>query len=171
VVALSNVWRRNSNPVPNIVTHEIFDRLLGQRGGDWRDRGREMNKRVAKRLQERKSKSAKERKEGTSPTHALADLAGTYRHPAHGDLRVEVADKELRLVFSGATVVARHYHYNTFAVVDTLDLPAAMLEDRKLTFLVGRKGVIDRLQITMEVGVQEFTFQRVEKQAKRGGKQ
>ena len=164
VVVLTNLQRRTGNPVPIVVTHEVFDRLLGKSGIDWRERGRQQTKNNARFRAERKSRIAKDRKPGTTPTHALADLAGTYQHPAYGKLRVEAAGKELRLSFSGDAVLAKHYHYNTFEIVDSLDHPAAMLEDHKLTFLPGKEGVIDRVQIEMEPGVAEFLFRRVEKQ-------
>jgi CubicO group peptidase (beta-lactamase class C family) len=162
-VVLSNLWRRDGNTVPRVVTYEIFDRLLGLSGIDWRERARQQSKLAAKQRIDRKKASAKDRKEGTSPTHALADLAGRYHHPAHGVIRVEVAGKDLRLKFSAATVLARHYHYNTFEIVDTEDFPAAMLAEHKLTFVPGKKGVIDRFRIDMETGVAELIFQRAEK--------
>jgi hypothetical protein len=63
-------------------------------------------------------------------------------------------------------VRARHYHYNTFEIFDTDEHPAAMLEDRKLTFAVGKQGLIDRVRIEMESGVSELVFQRVGKAEK-----
>jgi CubicO group peptidase (beta-lactamase class C family) len=164
VVVLSNLWRRNGNPVPIIVAHEIFDRLLGRSGIDWRERGRKQIEETIKKREERQGKSAKERKPGTSPTHPLEELVGTYEHPAHGQVRVEAAGKNLKLHFSAGRVLAKHYQYNTFEIVETEELPAVMLEERKLTFLPGKKGVIDRVQMEMEAGVRELIFRRVEKQ-------
>jgi CubicO group peptidase (beta-lactamase class C family) len=165
VVVLSNLWRRNGNPVPAIIAHEIFDRLLDRTGIVWRERGRQQCKIIENQREARKKQSAKDRKAGTSPTHPLADLAGTYEHPAHGLVRVEVSGKDLKLVFTGASVIARHYQYNTFEIVDTLDLPAVMLEDHKLTFRPGKRGLIDRFGMEVESGVTELTFRRIEKQA------
>ena len=63
--------------------------------------------------------------------------------------------------FAGSTVVARHYHYNTFVIVDAEDVPAAMLEDRLVTFEVGKKGAIERVKVQTELGVGETVFAHV----------
>jgi CubicO group peptidase (beta-lactamase class C family) len=165
VVVLTNLTKRDFAPVPMVVVHEVFERMLGQTGIDWRERGRQMTKNAVKQRDERKARLAKDRKKDTTPTHKLEELAGTYEHPAHGPLQVKADDKGLKLVFSGATVAARHYHFNTFEVFDTDEHPAAMLEDRQVTFHVGRDGRIDRVAVQLELGVGDFVFRRVGKKA------
>jgi CubicO group peptidase (beta-lactamase class C family) len=166
VVALSNLWSQDFNPVPTIVTREIYDRLLGETGTDWRERGREQCRKVRRLREEEKEKSANARKPGTAPSHPLSELAGTYEHPAYGRLVVGLDGKGLVLAFTGGTVLARHYHYDTFEIVDSPEHPAAMLEDNKLTFHHGEGGKIDRVGIEMQEGVADFTFHRLADGAK-----
>jgi CubicO group peptidase (beta-lactamase class C family) len=165
VVALSNLWARDGNPVPGVVTHEIYDRLLGAEGTDWRERGRQQCRKVVEQREKDKAKSEKARKAGTSPSHPLADFAGAYEHAAYGKMTVEVDGKGLKVVFAGGTVLARHYHYDTFEFVDSWEHPAGMLEDNKLTFQYGAKGVIDRVSVAMQEGVGDFVFLRAGKKA------
>ncbi len=168
VVALSNLSPRKVSMVPQLITHEVLDRLLGQSGIDWRQRNRQQRNVIEKLAKVGKSKLEKERKSGTQPSHPLADLAGTYEHPAYGRLKVTVAGKDLELALEGATMLARHYHYDTFTVVERPDGPSEMLEDHQLEFRTGKKGTVDRVEVEMQSGVARLTFQRVKKdEAKR----
>lgn len=162
VVVLSNVDNKVVNPVPKLVCHEVLDRLLGVSGIDWRERGRREYKEYADLIEKEKKKSAKDRKTGTTPSHPLSELAGTYEHPAFGSVKVQVEGKELKLIFSGGTFFARHYHYDTFEVHDAPGHPAGLLEDNKLMFQYGDDGSVDRFQIQLQEGVGDFTFRRVE---------
>jgi CubicO group peptidase (beta-lactamase class C family) len=165
VVVMINLHRRDFAPVPRVVAHEVHDRLLGQSGIDWRQRGRKLTSNAVKSRDDRKAQLEKDRKPDTTPTHALGDLAGRYDNPAYGRLDVAVSGKELKLRFAGSTVAAKHYHYNSFVVVDSDDLPAAMLEDRLVTFEVGKKGAIERVKVQTELGVAETVFARVTEKA------
>lgn len=164
LIVLTNLNGRVGVPVTAIVRHEIYDRLLGLPSMDWKDRGRQTRKLAVERREKEKKKSADDRKKNTSPSHALADHAGTFEHPAHGKVAIEVDGKNLKLIFSGTTVVASHYHYDTFEIQDLPEYPGRMLEDRKLTFHVGAKGQIDRVGIRLEPAVPEFVFRRIEKE-------
>lgn len=163
VVVLTNLHRRDYYPVQKVIGRELHDRLLGKDGIDWRERGRELTRRAVKFRNERKEQLEKERKADTSPSHAPDALSGSYDHPGYGRLEVEPKGKELKLRFSGCTVVARHYHYNAFVIVDSEELPAAMLEDRLVTFEVGRLGAIERVKVQTELGVSETVFNRAAK--------
>jgi hypothetical protein len=160
VVVLTNVQRRDYYPAQRVIGHEALDRVLGKDGLDWREKGREQTRLVVKLREQRKKQLEKDRKPDTKPTHALEELAGRYEHPAYGRLEVEVQGKELTLRFGGCTVVARHYHYNSFVLVTSDERPAAMLEDKLVTFEVGKKGAIERVKVQTELGVGETAFTR-----------
>ena len=168
VIVLTNLSPRKPAFVPYVVGNEVLDRLLGHSDVDWRGRNRQQRELIEKLLHKRKSQLEKDRKPDTSPSHALADLAGTYEHPAHGALLVSVVGKDLELAFEGAKLLARHYHYDTFTIVDRPDGPPGMLEDHQLEFRAGKKGAVDRVEVEMETGVPRFAFRRVvKKEAKR----
>jgi len=162
VVVLTNLHRHDYHPAQDVIGREVHDRLLGLSGIDWRERGREMTRRVVKLRDERKQQLEKDRKPDTKPTHELKEVAGRYDNVAYGKLSVEAKGEGLRLRFAGCTVAARHYHYNTFVIVDSDDLPAAMLEDRLVTFEVGKKGAIGRVKVQTEMGVGETVFTRAQ---------
>ncbi|HOX71325.1 MAG TPA: serine hydrolase [Dokdonella sp.] len=57
------------------------------------------------------------RVKGTRPSHRLADYAGTYAHPAFGDVEVSLRDGRLQLRFGPEAVNAgplKHWQYDSF---------------------------------------------------------
>jgi CubicO group peptidase (beta-lactamase class C family) len=160
VVVLTNVQRRDYYPAQKVIACEILDRVLGKGGIDWREKGREQTRLAVKAREQRKQQLEKDRKSDTKPTHALEEFAGRYEHPAYGRLEVEVQGKELTLRFGGCVVAAKHYHYDRFVIVTSDERPAAMLEDRLVTFEVGKKGAIERVKVQTELGVAETVFTR-----------
>jgi CubicO group peptidase (beta-lactamase class C family) len=163
VIVLTNLAPHKPAMVPMVVGHEVLDRLLGQSDIDWRQRNRQQRELIEKLRGQRKSQLERDRQRDTHPSHPLAELAGTYQHPAYGKLRVTVADKDLEVAFEGAKLPVQHYHHNTFVVVDRPDRRAAMLEDHQMEFRIGKKGAVDRVEVEMENGVARLSFQRAQK--------
>ena len=149
-----------NNPVPTLVTQYAFDRLLSLTPVDWAGRVREQSKKQQKTQEENRRKASAERKAGTTPSHSLADYAGTYEHPAYGQALVSVKEKGFELEVAGFTVPLEHFHYDIFAVPEGLPGPAAQFGGRRVTFLYNKKGEIDRLLIPLEPSVDDIAFTR-----------
>lgn len=158
VIVLTNL---SGSPLisPPAITYNLFDRLLGQPPIDWAGRLRgETAKLKAAREAVKKSISTG-RKEGTSPSHALADYAGNYEHPAYGRVRVElVGSTELRLTANGMTAPAKHFHYDIFELGEVRGSPLSGL---KIAFDYNKQGDIDRVAIPLESTVDDIVFKRV----------
>ena len=61
-----------------------------------------------------RKRRAAERVQGTTPSHPLADYAGTYTDAGYGDVRIAVANAALTLEWLSLHAPLEHYHYETF---------------------------------------------------------
>ncbi|MEW5901396.1 MAG: serine hydrolase, partial [Acidobacteriota bacterium] len=80
VVILSNL---SGNPVPSIVTYNLFDRLLGLDQTDWNKRLKEERDKAREESEKAKKEAVKDRKPDTKPSHPLEEYAGDYEHPGY----------------------------------------------------------------------------------------
>ena len=147
-----------TNPVPNIVTRNVIDRLLGLAPIDWVARTeKQLQDAKAKRLKQRADRAA-ERQPNTSPSHPLSAYGGTYEHPAYGRLSVQADGAALSLSFDGFNVPLKHFHYDVFEIDDPID---ALPLSGRVTFLMDSKGNIDRMAVPFEPSVKDIEFTRV----------
>ncbi len=96
VVVLTN--RSGRNPLPAVLSHAIYDRLLGLEPVAWIDRF--PSARQARRRRQA-TKPAMPPPDGAAMTLAVAAYAGVYTHPAYGSIEISTA---------GATALAGRLH-------------------------------------------------------------
>lgn len=98
---------------------KLFDAYTGAPARDW---SKELLALYGGMHAEAKAAEAKQeaaRVRGTKPSHALAAYAGTYRHPAYGDITIAHAGGALQLAMGPLADNAgslQHWHYDTFRV-------------------------------------------------------
>src|SRR6267142_1927855 len=156
VVVLTNM--SGNNPVPNLVTENVLDRLLGLVPFDWVGRARQQTQEGEAAQKNQRDERAAARKPNTTPSHELAAYAGTYETPGYGRVTVRANGPVLELSFTGFTARLKHYHYDIFEVDDPAELqPLSGL----VTFLMDQKGDIDRITIPFEPSVKDIEFTRV----------
>jgi CubicO group peptidase (beta-lactamase class C family) len=85
VVVLTNL--SGSNPVPTILSHSIYDRLLGRGPVSWIDRFPAADK---IRVMPEPNPTRPVETDGAPRSLALASYAGTYAHPAYGAIEIEI---------------------------------------------------------------------------------
>ena len=156
VIILTNL--SGNNPVNNILTRNIFDRLLGLEPVNWVARVKEQEQKARQAEEEAQKKAVAARKEGTRPSHPLADYAGEFEHPAYGTLKLTVHSEQLRLDYKGFSLPLQHYHYDIFEVSE--DRPEIPLNKMKVQFLMNLQGDVDRVAIPLETGVKEIVLTR-----------
>ncbi len=143
VVILTNM---NGTVLPQYLAYRIFDSYLGQQPKDWQADGLKGVKIFEARVKAAQEKVVAERVKGTSPSHALADYAGTYSSEIYGDIEIGLSDGKLTARFgpnySGAL---EHWHYDTFQV--TWRDP--VLGKGLVTFCPSSRGKVD----TVDMGV------------------
>src|SRR5213592_2628022 len=156
VMVLTNM--SGNNPVPNLVTENVLDRLLGLAPFDWVGRARQQTQEAEAAQKKQRDERAAARKPNTTPSHELAAYAGTYEAPGYGRVTVRANGPVLELSFTGFTARLKHYHYDIFEVDDPAEVqPLSGL----VTFLMDQKGDIDRIAIPFEPSVKDIEFTRV----------
>jgi CubicO group peptidase (beta-lactamase class C family) len=111
VVVLTNASQQR---VPEVVSRWVVDRFLGLPEISWNARLLAQEERL--REERRAAELAREaqRRTGTSPTVPVAALAGSYRHPAYGDMLIAAAEGGLVATFHGMTGPLEHFQDDAF---------------------------------------------------------
>ena len=81
----------------NTVSYNVYERLLGLDQTPWSERLLDRRLKSKKAGTEARAKAGADRVPNTKPSHALADYAGEYEHPAYGVLKVELKDGALQI--------------------------------------------------------------------------
>ncbi len=158
VMVLTN--QSGNNPVPNIVTRRVFDLMLGLDQIDWVARVKEQEQQARERQEQQRKEREAQRKPDTRPSHVLDGYAGEYEHPGYGKLVVKLEGQNLILVLDDFTATLKHYHYDVFEIDDPFNLvPLSGL----VTFLMDKKGEIDRVAVPLEPNVGDIVFSRIKK--------
>ena len=147
-----------TNPVPNIVTRNVIDRLLGLEPIDWVARTKTQLQEAEARRNKQREERAAERKPNTTPSHPLAAYAGAYEHPGYGRLTVAVNGDALVVSFDGFSMPLKHFHYDMFEIDDPLNLVPV---SGRVAFLMDKKGDVERLAVPFETSVKDIEFTRV----------
>lgn len=133
----------------DVVNFNILDRLMGFEQINW-------NERKLKECEDAKKNqkpAVSDQKLGTSPSHALEDYCGEYNHPAYGKMLIKTDGTRLLTEDDGEVHALRHYHYDTFEVLEK-DGEAAF----KITFRTDAKGVISSIAAPFELAVNEIIY-------------
>jgi CubicO group peptidase (beta-lactamase class C family) len=151
VVVLTNL--SGDNPVPTIITLDVYDRLLNVGRVDWIARGirRASQLRGASPAEEEASR-VEPVSEGRSTLH-VADYAGIYEHPAYGTTIVSANGGMLEVEFHGIHLPLQHLHADTFEVAETHPLAGTAV-----TFYAGADGETERVAIAWEPQVDDIVF-------------
>jgi hypothetical protein len=174
---------RDPSPVPELLTHFIFDRLTGKEPVPWLERHLERRRQFLAQLESSRKARQATRREGASPSHALADYVGDYEHPGYGRIVISEAGSEsgtesgndaaagagdgagkpaggrLHWAWRGLTAPLAHRHYDTFELPEQ---PDRLLPDNLLvSFATDREGNIASLSAPFEPMVKDIVFQRL----------
>lgn len=149
VVVLSNL----GTTFPSMISLRLIDRLMGVDDGGFEAR---LAQRMASR-RHRPEKTRPERTEGAPPSHALSEYVGTWRHPAYGDIRVELMDGGLRVKFDAGAFRLIHRHYDTFRMQEDGWQDD---EDKLVTFRLDEGGRVAQMLLPLEPATAPFVFTR-----------
>lgn len=151
VVILQN---RVARAVPQLLSWTVWDRLLGLEDGGWLAKFAEDEKAAKAKTEAARRAVEAKRQSGTALSHPLAAYAGTYRHAAYGEVKVEEHEGALRFRFGPRVRPLEHFHYDVFRY----DSEPPM---QRLRFLTNVDGEVDQLAARMEPAVPEIVFTRV----------
>jgi len=139
-------------PLSDIVSYNVYERALGMDQTPWSARWLEIVKKNKKAGTEARAKAGGERVLDTRPSHALADYAGVYEHPAYGDLKITLRDGQLQFDFHKSELPLSHFHYDRF------DTPDDELKGKwAVNFITNPQGVIDKVVMSLDEAEAVFT--------------
>jgi CubicO group peptidase (beta-lactamase class C family) len=155
VVVLTNL---DGTPVPNIVTMNVFDRLLGLEQVPWSRRMLASEAGGKNAEQEAKNKGYTTRKLGTHPSHDLKEYIGEYSNPGYGIASIEPSGESFKLTLNKVSRPLEHYHYDQFQVpADPLD----PFQKTKVVFFTDTDGEISSLSMPLQPDVKDIVFTRL----------
>ncbi|MCK4823678.1 serine hydrolase, partial [bacterium] len=156
IVVLSN-GDAYYNPIPNLVTNTIYDRLLELEQTDWNELVKPFYDELVEAEKQSKEKSSSERKTEAPTSHPIESYLGNYEHPGYGKVTIEQVDDQLQMIINDKlTLPLEHYHYGIFeAYFEKIDFLV------KLSFSSDLKGNISQVAIQMEPMVKDIIFNRL----------
>lgn len=108
----------HSQPLYNIVTYNVYERLLGMSETPWSGRLLELRLRGKKAGQQARAKANEGRIPNTHSSHELAAYTGAYENPAYGVMNIGLKDNELQFDFHKVKLPMTHFHYDRFDTPD-----------------------------------------------------
>ena len=102
----------------NIVSYNVYERLLGLTQTPWSDRWLDVRMKSKKAGKEGRAKAGADRIPNTRPSHPAADYAGDYAHPAYGILKIAYKEEQLLFDFHKIRLPLTHFHYERFDTPD-----------------------------------------------------
>jgi CubicO group peptidase (beta-lactamase class C family) len=108
----------HSGPLYDIVSYNVYERLLGMDQTPWSQRLLQQRLAGKKAGTEARAKAGSDRVPNTKPSHALADYAGDYENAAYGILKIDLKGEALQFGFHEFQYPMSHFHYDRFDTPD-----------------------------------------------------
>jgi CubicO group peptidase (beta-lactamase class C family) len=102
----------------NIVSYNVYERLLGLDKTPWSERRLAIRLKGKKAGTEARAKAGEDRVPNTHASHPLADYVGEYEHPAYGVLKIGMKDQQLQFDFHKIRLPLTRFHYDRFDTPD-----------------------------------------------------
>ncbi|NEN97169.1 MAG: serine hydrolase [Moorea sp. SIO3I7] len=157
VVVLTNL---EVNPLREIITYHICDRLLGLDEVPWNERYKSKVEEAKQAAVQGKQNTKPQPKTGTQPSHPLEDYTGYFEHPGYGIVSIALKDQQLTATYNSIVYELKHYHYDSFEL-----LSEGSDNFQLLSFFNDPKGTIQRLSIPLEPTVKDIVFERIPDQS------
>ncbi len=160
VVVMSNL--SGGNPVPRLVTLNLYDRLLGLAPLPWAERRREARR--ARKAAAQDESVEQQAAPARPPAFALSAYGGSYEHPAYGVIRILAGPEGLVGRFNHIGFRLTHLDGESWQVPETA---WPLREGLAITFSSDGQGRIDRLATPIADGPTyrfnpgDMTFRRV----------
>ena len=138
-------------PLYNIVTWNIYERLLGLSLTPWSERFKAIRVTEKQALAAARARALHASAAAGKPSHALADYVGEFQDSAYGVLRISQADRSLQFDFHRIHLPLSRVRYDRF------DTPDDEQDGRwTVNFLTGVNGDVDRAEMPIDGGVVVF---------------
>ena len=142
----------HSAPLYNIISYNVYERLLGMDQTPWSQR--QLQQRLANKRAgtEARAKAGGDRVPNTKPSHVLGDYAGEYENPAYGILKIGLQGEQLQFGFHEFHFPMNHFHYDRFDTPDD-----EQYGKFSMNFRTNPQGDIDSAVISLDQAEVVFT--------------
>ena len=139
-------------PLYNVVSYNVYERLLGMDLTSWSERMLNIRKKGKAAGTAARAKAGSGQVAGTKPSHPLDEYVGEFEHPAYGVLTIANKDAGLLFDFHNIKLPLSHFHYDRF---DTPDDE----QDGKwsVNFSTNPQGEIDKAVMSLDEAEVAFT--------------
>jgi CubicO group peptidase (beta-lactamase class C family) len=140
-------------PLYNVVSYNVYERLLGLTQTPWSQRLNDARKKTKQANTASRAQAGAGQVKGTAPSHPLDDYVGEFEHPAYGVVTISRKGDGLAFAIHKIALPLAHFHYDRF---DTPDDE----QDGKwsVNFVTDPQGEVGKL--VMSVDEAEATFVR-----------
>ena len=142
----------HSAPLYNVVSYNVYERLLGMDQTPWSKRRLDQRLANKKAGTEARAKAGADRVPNTKPSHGLADYAGEYENPAYGNLKIGPKGDQLQFGFHEFQFPMSHFHYDRFDTPDD-----EQYGKFSVNFRTNPQGDIDSAAISLDEAEVVFT--------------
>jgi hypothetical protein len=142
----------HASPLYNVISYNVYERLLGMDQTPWSDRRLAMRLKDKKAGTEARAKASEGQVKETKPSHAMTEYVGEYEHPAYGVVKITLEGSQLHFDFHKMRFAMTHYHYDRF---DTPDDE----QDGKwsVNFRTNPQGDVDEAVMSLDEAAAVFT--------------
>ena len=148
VLVISN----HSAPLYNIISYNVYERLLGMDQTPWSQRQLQQRLANKKAATESRTKAGADRVQNTKPSHALSDYVGEYENPAYGILKIGLQGEQLQFGFHEFHFPMSHFHYDRFDTPDD-----EQYGKRSVNFRMNPQGDIHEAVMSLDEAEVVFT--------------
>ena len=105
-------------PLYNLVSYNVYERLLGAEQTPWSQRLLQVRLANKKAGTQARAKAGEDRVPNTHPSHPLASYMGEYENPAYGILKIGLKGDLIEFGFHEFQFPLSHFHYDRFDTPD-----------------------------------------------------
>ena len=142
----------HSAPLYNIVSYNVYERLLGMDQTPWSQRRLQQRLANKKASTEARAKAGADRVPNTKPSHPLASYAAQYENPAYGILKIGLTGDQLQFGFHEFQFPMTHFHYDRFDTPDD-----EQYGKFSVNFRTNPQGDVDNAVISLDEAQVVFT--------------
>ena len=142
----------HSAPLYNIISYNVYERLLGMDQTPWSQRQLQQRLANKKAATESRTKAGADRVPNTKPSHALGDYVGEYESPSYGILKIGLQGDQLQFGFHEFHFPMSHFHYDRFDTPDD-----EQYGKFSVNFRTNPQGDVDQAVISLDQAEVVFT--------------
>lgn len=132
-------------PLYNVVSWNIYERLLGLSLTPWSERFSGIRYAARKATEDARAKARRQRVATGKPSHPVADYVGEFENPAYGVLAISQGDRSLQFDFHRIRLPLSRVRYDRFDTPDDEDHGRWTVN-----FLTGMNGEVDRAEMPLD---------------------